>query len=226
MLVFRVLGWCLLGLLGLAAVASVVDDIHRVAAHGISMSPDIACTIMWNLWVGSWIVAIFWSRRAAARPLALQEMASLILPAIGFGLLGFGSLVTHFTPLWALPEGIGWAFAAVCGSGLLFTWWARVAIGSLWSAAVSRKEGHSIVQSGPYGLVRHPIYTGLIIAALAHAIIIGQAANLTGALLLTVGFWLKARLEERFLSEELSSSAYADYRRRTPMLVPLWPLKT
>jgi len=224
--IFRVLGWCLLGLVGLAAVASALDDIYLVATHGVLMSPGLACTIMWDLWLASWIAVFFWSRRAAARPLALHEMASLILPIIGFGLLGFGSLATHFTPLWTLPEGVDWVFAAVCGSGLLFTWWARVTIGSLWSAAVSRKDGHSVVQSGPYGLVRHPIYTGLIIAALAQAIIIGQAANLTGALLLTVGFWLKARLEERFLSEELGGSAYADYRRRTPMLIPLWPLKT
>lgn len=74
---------------------------------------------------------------------------------------------------------------------------------------MSRKEGHSVVQRGPYRLVRHPIYAGLIIAAVAQAIIIGQAANLTGALLLTVGFWLKARLEERFLSDALG--AYAEY---------------
>lgn len=226
MLIFRVLGWCLLGLVGLAAVASALDDIVGVAGHRVLMGPDIACTIMWDLWLASWIAALFWSRRAAARPLALHEMASLILPAFGFALLGFGSLATHFPPMWTLPKGVGWVFATVCGSGLLFTWWARVTIGSLWSAAVSRKAGHKVIQSGPYGLVRHPIYTGLIIAALAQAMIIGQAANLTGALLLTVGFWLKARLEERFLSEELGGSAYADYRRRTPMLIPLWPLKT
>lgn len=225
MLIFRVLGWSLLSLVALAAVAGALDDIYRVAAHTISMSPDLVCTVMWDLWLGSWIAAIFLSRRVAARPLAVQEMASLILPAIGFGLLGFGSLATHFTPLWNLPEGLGWVLATVCGAGLLVTWWARVTIGSLWSAAVSLKEGHSVVQSGPYRLVRHPIYTGLIIAALAHAIVIGQATNLTGALLLTVGFWLKARLEERFLSEALGASAYADYRRKTPMLIPLWPLK-
>lgn len=226
MLAFRVLGWSLLGLVGLAAFASAVNDIHLVAAHAIPVRPEVACTVTWDLWLVCWIAAVFWSRRTAARPLAAQEIASLILPVVGFGLLGFGSLGTHFAPLWTLPDGLAWVFAAVCGAGLLVTWWARVKMGSLWSAAVSLKEGHSVVQSGPYRLVRHPIYTGLIIAALAQAMIIGQAANLTGAVLLTVGFWLKARLEERFLSEGLGGSAYADYRRRTPMLIPLWPLKT
>ena len=226
MLIFRVLAWCLLGLVGLAALASALGDIQRIATDGVLLRPDLACTILWDLWLASWIAVACWSSRAAARPLARQEIASLILPVIGFGLLGFGSLATNFAPLWTLPDGLGWALATVCGLGLLFTWWARASIGSLWSAAVSLKQGHSVVQSGAYGLVRHPIYTGLIIAALAQAIIIGQAANLAGAVLLTVGFWLKARLEERFLSEGLDSSAYADYRRRTPMLIPLWPVKT
>jgi protein-S-isoprenylcysteine O-methyltransferase Ste14 len=88
---------------------------------------------------------------------------------------------------------------------------------------VSAKENHVVVRSGPYGLVRHPIYTGLILAAFAQAIEVGQAANLVGAVLFSLGLWLKARLEERFLGQELGADAYADYRRRIPMLIPFWP---
>jgi protein-S-isoprenylcysteine O-methyltransferase Ste14 len=80
-----------------------------------------------------------------------------------------------------------------------------------------------VIQGGPYRLVRHPIYTGLIIAAVAQGALIGMAANLVGALLMAFGFWLKARLEERFLSKELGAATYSEYRRRTPMLVPFWP---
>jgi protein-S-isoprenylcysteine O-methyltransferase Ste14 len=108
-------------------------------------------------------------------------------------------------------------------AGLFFTWWARIALGSLWSGSVGRKEGHTLVRVGPYRLVRHPIYTGLILAALASAAQIGMAANLAGAVVLTFGLWLKARLEERFLSAQLGAEAYAEYRRGTPMLVPFWP---
>jgi protein-S-isoprenylcysteine O-methyltransferase Ste14 len=57
--------------------------------------------------------------------------------------------------------------------------------------------------------VRHPIYTGLIVALAA-----------TAAALLAIGFWLKARAEERFLSAELGAEAYGAYRRRVPMLIP------
>jgi protein-S-isoprenylcysteine O-methyltransferase Ste14 len=98
-----------------------------------------------------------------------------------------------------------------------------VTLGDLWSSAVSRKENHVIVEKGPYGLVRHPIYTGLIVAAFATAIAVGTAPALAGAALMSLGFWMKARLEERFLSAQLGEAAYADYRRRTPMLAPFWP---
>ena len=191
----------------------------------LSMSPVAACAFMWDAWVLSWIVAMVWTRRTAARPPALSQLVHWLPTIVGFGLLAFGSYRTNFAPLWRLPDAAGWALTGVCAAGLLFTWWARISLGSLWSGSVSRKVDHSVVQSGPYRLVRHPIYTGLIAAALAQGVVISMFANLFGALLLAVGFWLKARLEERFLSQELGEAAYADYRRRTPMLVPFWPAR-
>jgi protein-S-isoprenylcysteine O-methyltransferase Ste14 len=109
--------------------------------------------------------------------------------------------------------------------GFMFAWWARLTLGDLWSGHVTRKEGHVIVERGPYRLVRHPIYTGLIAAVFALALTIGSPAGLLGAALIAIGFAIKARLEERFLSAELGEAGYADYRRRTPMLVPFWPVK-
>ena len=188
---------------------------------------------MWDLWFLSWIVAALWSRRAVARPAVLDQLVHWIPTIIGFGLLMYGSAARigggypwfGDAPLWRLPAAAGWALAGVCGAGLVFTWWARLWLGPLWSGSVSRKDHHTVVQTGPYRLVRHPIYTGLIVAAFALAIQLGMAANLIGALLMTFGFWLKARLEERFLSQELGVEAYARYRRRTPMLIPFWPMR-
>jgi protein-S-isoprenylcysteine O-methyltransferase Ste14 len=187
------------------------------------MSPLNASHLMWDAWIVSWIAAMAWSRRATARPPAVDQLIHWLPTAVGFGLLSFGSIRTHFPPLWSLPETVGWILAGVCGAGLLFTWWARIELGSLWSGSVSRKDDHTVIESGPYRLVRHPIYTGLIAAAFALGVLVSQAANLAGAALMALGFWLKARLEERFLSQELGEAAYADYRRRTPMLVPFWP---
>jgi protein-S-isoprenylcysteine O-methyltransferase Ste14 len=76
------------------------------------------------------------------------------------------------------------------------------------------------VDSGPYRLVRHPIYTGFIVIDLGLAILCGSALALVGFAVSTVGLWLKARVEEQFLSEELGAAAYSAYKARTRMLVP------
>lgn len=225
MALLRMLGWALAAAIGLLALASGVENLFFIASGKIALHPELACTVMWDLWVASWLAAMAWSRRRTASPLARQEVAYLVLPIAGFCLLAFGSIATHLRPLWMIPDSFGWGIAALCGVGLAFTWWARIGLGPLWSFSVSRKDTHKVVQEGAYHLVRHPIYTGLIAAAASHAVLIGQMANLAGAFLIAIGFWLKARFEEHFLAQELGTAAYADYARQTPMLVPFWRVR-
>ena len=125
--------------------------------------------------------------------------------------------------LWVLSDDVSWALVGVVTLGFLFAWWARIYLGSLWSGWITKKAGHHIVDTGPYALVRHPIYTGLILSAFATAIQRGTLVALLGAAVMAWGFWIKARLEERFLREELGPEAYDSYRRRVPMLVPFGP---
>ena len=73
--------------------------------------------------------------------------------------------------------------------------------------------------TGPYGIVRHPIYTGIIVATIAVAMVKGTLVAVAGALM-HLGYWIKAQLEEGFLREQLGAEAYDSYRRRVPMLVP------
>jgi protein-S-isoprenylcysteine O-methyltransferase Ste14 len=68
------------------------------------------------------------------------------------------------------------------------------------------------VDTGPYAIVRHPIYTGLLLALLATAIAEATVSAMAGFGLLVLGLWIKARIEERWLSEELGEDAYGDYR--------------
>ena len=107
--------------------------------------------------------------------------------------------------------------------GILFAWWARIYLGRLWSGSITRKEGHRVVDTGPYAIVRHPIYTGIFLATVAVAVLKGNLYAFTGAFLIVAGFWIKARLEERFLSEQLGPETYAAYRCRVPMLIPFFP---
>ena len=78
-----------------------------------------------------------------------------------------------------------------------------------------------MVDTGPYRLVRHPIYSGIIFAATATALEKGTALALFGAAVLTASFYAKARREEQFLRAELGENAYDAYARKTSMLVPL-----
>jgi len=185
---------------------------------------------LWAAWVVSWGAASVWTRRTAAQPSIADQAAHLVPTIIGALLIaagarlrmGAGHAPLGLVRLWATPAAVGWALSGVTALGFAFTWWARIWLGSLWSSAVGRKEGHTIVASGPYAIVRHPIYTGLIAALLALALQLGSPLSLLGVALITFGFWTKARLEERFLSQELGSETYAAYRARTPMLVPFW----
>ncbi len=107
--------------------------------------------------------------------------------------------------------------------GFLFAWWARIHLGALWSGSITRKADHRIVDTGPYGIVRHPIYTGLIAAALALAVVKATPVGIAGLALMTVGYWLKGKTEENFLRSELGPEDYDAYRKRVPMLIPLAP---
>jgi protein-S-isoprenylcysteine O-methyltransferase Ste14 len=122
---------------------------------------------------------------------------------------------------------VGWIGAWTCfgaiALGITFTWWARLHLGRLWSGRVTQKTEHRVVATGPYAIVRHPIYTGLLFALLATAAAKGTVLGIVGFLCMLIGISLKARLEEAWLCAQLPDDAYALYRARVPMLVPLWP---
>jgi protein-S-isoprenylcysteine O-methyltransferase Ste14 len=84
---------------------------------------------------------------------------------------------------------------------------------------VGVKQEHELVTRGPYALVRHPIYTGLLVALTGTALYDGRWRALLGVALFTIGFWLKARSEENLLEGEFGDD-YRTYRARTPMLIP------
>ena len=104
--------------------------------------------------------------------------------------------------------------------GLGFTVWARLYLGSNWSRSVTIKQGHELITGGPYGLVRHPIYTGLLTGFLGTAIAIAQVRGLVAFALIFSVLWLKLRLEERWMRLQFGS-AYEQYARRVRALVPL-----
>ena len=212
-------------------IVVLVGAAIALARQGGALKPLQASGLAWDIWFLGWTFGALWSRPAIARPRLRDDLLHWTPTVVGFALLAEGSAIRiddphaalWASPLWTLPPAASWACTGLVAAGLLFTVWARLSLGSLWSGSVSRKTDHIIIESGPYGLVRHPIYTGLILAAFAMAVQIHMPANLFGAGLMSVGLWLKARLEERFIAEQLGREAYAAYKARTPMLIPLLP---
>jgi protein-S-isoprenylcysteine O-methyltransferase Ste14 len=183
--------------------------------------PRAVFAVIWIGWIVSWLAAAFWSNRTQKLALTWNTLLYRIVIVAGALLMTpWAARRLAVTRLWHVGYAGAYALAALTLAGILFTWWARIHIGRLWSGSITRKEGHHVVDTGPYGLVRHPIYSGLILALLATAAAQATANALAGAALLSFGFWLKARAEEQFLTAELGADAYGAYRRRVPMLVP------
>ena len=183
-----------------------------------------AFEVIWIGWVVSWIAASVWSGRTAKRAATYRTWLYRIVIFTGAILIApWTAQALGDKRIWQV--GCYGAYALVCVilMGLALTWWARIHLGRLWSSAITRKEEHRLVETGPYGYMRHPIYTGLIVALLATAATETTTVALSGALLIAFGLWVKARVEECFLLSELGPEDYARYRRRVPMLVPFLP---
>lgn len=188
------------------------------------MRPAVVFIVAWATWGLTWFLAAPWTGRTIRRASRSGAVVHRLLVVAGaILLLHHTSKRLGATMLWHVGKDGAYALAIVAIAGFLFTWWARLHLGRLWSASVTRKEGHRVVDTGPYALVRHPIYAGLILATLATAVAEATVPALAGAALIAAGLWVKAGTEERFLRTELGADAYGAYRRRVPMLIPLWP---
>lgn len=192
------------------------------------MRPDEAIYLPWFIWMLSWFAAAFWANKTVKTPSTRQQNLYRIPAFAGFALLLFyivrptahGMQAARFVPLWTLSTDAKWAMVGLAALGFVFCWWARIHLGRLWSGAVTRKEGHHVVDTGPYAIVRHPIYTGVLTAAFATMMVRGTAPAVTGFALLIIGYVMKGRVEENFLRTELGAEAYDAYARKTAMLVP------
>jgi protein-S-isoprenylcysteine O-methyltransferase Ste14 len=184
------------------------------------IAPLYAIYWLWAAWTVSWFAAGRWMNKPVKQMPRHRERAHLLVTVAGL-LLVFSP--TTRLVLWSPSEATGWLLFALAAVSFGFCWWARIVMGRLWAPLVSRTADHRIIDSGPFGIVRHPIYTGLIGAALATAAARGQATALIGVALVALGFLVKARLEERFLRDQLGAEAYGAYARRTPMLIPFGP---
>lgn len=188
------------------------------------MRPGVAIIVLWVAWAISWFAAASWSNATEKRAGFGSEWSYRVVSLLGAIFLfvpaqGYAGPLRFWYPSWTGA----WICAALVAMGFAFCWWGRIYLGRLWSASVTRKLDHHLVTSGPYAIVRHPIYTGILLAVIATAAVKGTLFGIVGGLLIIMGLWMKARLEERWLRQELGAGVYDAYRSKVPMLLPFAP---
>jgi protein-S-isoprenylcysteine O-methyltransferase Ste14 len=149
----------------------------------------------------------------ARAPLWVVVFAWMLLlsPRVRPGVLGW-----RFVPM---TDATVYAGLAITVIGLGFAVWARLHIGRNWDALVALKENHQLVRTGPYAIVRHPIYSGFILATLGTAIAQGDVGGLVSTALIAIAWGYKSRVEEAFMIEAFGAE-YEQYRREVRALVP------
>jgi protein-S-isoprenylcysteine O-methyltransferase Ste14 len=161
-----------------------------------------------SVWSSAWplrlLVALFLlaaafrvEARARSRPTSIGRKAALFVPSAA----------------------LGWTAAAIVVIGIGFAIWARVALGRNWSPRPSVKEHHELVTSGPYAYTRHPIYSGMLLAAFGSALT-GSIYAIGVLVLASVLFLSRIPREEKIMLD-LFPSAYPPYQARTKRLIPL-----
>ena len=172
----------------------------------------------WTLLMAYWNIAARSVKPPEERQTSAARLARIpvwlgFLLFLAAWIFPFGAVAVHRTHL---SDSVG---VAICAFGLLFAIWSRRTLGAEWSRDVELKRGHALVRSGPYRLVRHPIYTAHLLMGLGTAIASGLLIAFAGFASLALGFWIKLRQEEELLLRSFPNE-YPVYKRHVKGLVP------
>jgi protein-S-isoprenylcysteine O-methyltransferase Ste14 len=176
------------------------------------------------VWVG-WAAYWAFSSASASKPKRVQSPYARLLHRMellfAFALLAIPELRAGWLGRRIIPwsESLFVAGAVMLVLGIGFAIWARVHLGQNWSGHVTLKAGHRLIRSGPYAIVRHPIYTGILMAIIGTAVALDDYAGVIAILIVTETFVRKLRIEERWLTEEFGDEHRA-YRWEVKALIP------
>lgn len=178
----------------------------------------------WLVFAVYWLVAALRVNRVKRREPGVDTLVRILLGGTAFALFyysdpRFRTLNGRFVPDAPWIQGLG---AALTCAGIGFAIWARTHIGRYWSSSVSLRVGHELVRSGPYSRIRHPIYSGILLALLGTAVVIGRYRALLAFAIMLAGFAWKASREEALLAGEFGP-AFDEHKRLTGFFLPrLW----
>lgn len=177
---------------------------------------------LWIAWALFWLVMALSTKRTQRRE-PFGARLGYVLTAVLGGLL----IAWHGLPwaplmnlrLWPRSALTYWSGLALLVAGLAFAAWARMRLGRNWSGAVTVKENHELIRSGPYAYVRHPIYTGMLSAVTGTVICAATLRAALGLAIIAAALLVKSRSEERFMRETFPGE-YAKYCEEVPALIP------
>ena len=183
-----------------------------------------ACGYVWVVFLVIWLITALQTKPTSRQEDFVGSLGYRILTIIGAFLLfdprlAVGVLGLRVLPLSSMVAIAGFLLTVL---GIGFAVWARFFLGGNWSAMVTVKQNHELVRSGPYAIVRHPIYSGISLAALGTAITLGEVRGFLAVVLMVIGWRWKWGKEEVFMSQQFGQQ-YADYKRHVNALIPgIW----
>jgi len=169
-----------------------------------------------------WLHGSLSGKKSGRKPRpVLQVITSTLLLASFLLLFKAQSLPGILAAQVSPPAGsLGLAGLALDIIGVGLAIWARVTLGSSWSGFITVKQNHQLVQRGPYALVRHPIYSGLLSAIIGAALTIGTLGSYAAVIAGLAAILIRIEAEEALMSEQFPETHRA-YRERTRKLIPL-----
>lgn len=185
--------------------------------------------MVWHYLIdGPWIVfCVYWAlgalktRRTVSTEPFVARARHLLLEITGFALL-FGG----FTGIGVLGERIYHRTYATLVTAVALTWigialalWARWHLGQYWSGRITLKEDHKLVRTGPYAHFRHPIYSGIILAAIGTALAIDEWRGIAGVAVIVLAYLIKGKKEESVLAAQFGEE-FEEHCRHTGFLIP------
>ena len=185
-------------------------------------SPSQWIDFLWVMFGVYWLVSALHRKATKKKETYFQRFGYTVPLILAFYFL-FRPEVHDYPYLGArfVPSGppTEWAGVLLTAAGVAVAIWARWHLGSNWSGVVTLKEGHELIRTGPYRAIRHPIYTGILLAIFGTMVTLGEMRGLIGLVAVWASFYIKARREESFLAQEFGP-AFAEHQRRTGMFLP------
>lgn len=173
----------------------------------------------WGVVIAFWIISAFSVKRTKVQQPLPHRFFYLLLTATAALLLNGSARILNWNrAVFAHTVVTGCLGDLLVFVGLIVSIWARITLGGNWSARVALKENHELIERGPYRVVRHPIYSGLLTMILGTAVLAGRTGGFLVLIFCICGFWVKLRREEALLARHFPE--YSEYMRRTTALVP------